>query len=436
MSFSETKNNNSPQNDKNEKNSSIKIVKSFYYNEENRSDENKADSKPNIKTAGRSHFYTNDAVEPLFYSDDFLKSESKSAEEKDAHCEIVKEGIEESSLPKEQPDEIATAFDLSDVQTKPVTDTKELSVLERNKAALASLRVSDINKPDATKKAKSGVLRKIALSFFVIVIAFSSLNIVYQLYLKNVANKYYENIRESFYSNELSVRQTGYLTHDVAPKTEERLYSDEGDIYVPSEVEVLDMHTKFEKMLPNIVALKKINSGVFAWIKVEGTRVDYPVVKSPQGNNDYYLDHALDRTYNVSGSVFTDYNNSTKLSQNRNTCVYGHNMNDGTMFQTIMNFKTKNQFDTGTIEMYTADGIHIYTPISAYEAHPTEMFFHTQFEDDSHFQLFLNDITSKSIYTPPVVPKVTDKIITLITCTNTITDKRFVVHGVLKEIVK
>jgi sortase B len=182
--------------------------------------------------------------------------------------------------------------------------------------------------------------------------------------------------------------------------------------------------------------LKSINSAAFAWIKVQGTRVDYPVVQSPYGNNDYYLDHGLDRTYNVSGAIFTDFNNKKDLSKNRNTCVYGHNMNDGTMFQTIMNFKTKNQFKNGQIEIYTVEGIYIYEPFSVYEAIPTERFFHTEFLSDEDFEGFLSEIKEKSVFKSDVSLDKNDKIVTLITCTNGVVDKRFVVHAVLKETVK
>ena len=48
----------------------------------------------------------------------------------------------------------------------------------------------------------------------------------------------------------------------------------------------------------------------------------------------------------------------------------------------------------------------------------------------------MTDIRTKSIFRSTTVPKSTDKIVTLITCTNTLVDKRFVVHGVLSEIVK
>ncbi len=308
----------------------------------------------------------------------------------------------------------------------------------KNDEILASLTPDDIkSKTDAPKsKLFAEVARKLIMAVLLLVIVGFSVNIVYQTVSKSRADKYYQELSEKFYSGEILYEAPGYLLKSNIPAAEERLYSDEGDIYKGPELEAIDMHTKYERMLPNLEALKQINSAAFAWIKVQGTRVDYPVVQSPSGDNDYYLSHGLDRTYSVSGAVFTDYNNKKDLSKNRNTCVYGHNMNDGTMFQTIMNFRTRNQFLNGQIEIYTADGIYLYEPFSVYDAIPTERFFHTEFSSDEDYEGFLEDIKSKSIFKSDVKLTKDDKIVTLITCTNGVVDKRFVVHGVLTETVK
>jgi sortase B len=100
-----------------------------------------------------------------------------------------------------------------------------------------------------------------------------------------------------------------------------------------------------------------------------------------------------------------------------------------------MNFRTKNQFLNGQIEIYTVDGIYLYEPFSVYDAIPTERFFHTEFYSDEDYEDFLEEIKSKSIFKSNVKLSKEDKIVTLITCTNGVVDKRFVVHGVLKEIV-
>lgn len=308
----------------------------------------------------------------------------------------------------------------------------------KNDEILKNLSSEDIKGDGADIKsgAFKEALRKIVMGILLIIIIVFSLNIVRETLSKSKADKYYSELSEQFHSGEILYSSPGYLLKDTLPIAEEKLYSDEGDVYKGPELEVVDMHTKYERMLPNLEALKQINSAAFAWIKVQGTRVDYPVVQSPAGDNDYYLSHGLDRTYSVSGAVFTDYNNKRDLSKNRNTCVYGHNMNDGTMFQTIMNFRTKNQFLNGQIEIYTADGIYLYEPFAVYDAIPTERFFHTEFSSDEDFEDFLSEIKSKSIFKSDVKLSKKDKIVTLITCTNGVVDKRFVVHGVLTEVVK
>lgn len=315
------------------------------------------------------------------------------------------------------------------------------SVRERNEELLASLRAEDIRGNDPEKqtgKALRAAIRNVLMAIFSLVLVGASLNLVRSLYDRRAADRFYTDLRERFYADGIDTTENslGYLPKDGGSMSEARLYSDEGDIYEAPDLAAVDLHTLYERMLPNLESLKKVNSAIFGWIKVEGTRVDYPVVKSPIGNNDYYLTHALDKTYSDSGSIFMDYNNATDLSRNRNTCIYGHNMNDGTMFQTIMNFRTLSQFQNGTIEVYTADGIYLFTPFSVYDATPTESFFKVSFESDTEFADFITEIKGKSLFRSNVSVKSTDKVVTLITCTNTLVDKRFVVHGVLTETVK
>ena len=303
-----------------------------------------------------------------------------------------------------------------------------------NKALLDSLSRADIvlSHPDKRKRNANGFLRSFFMFVFALVFVASAFNIVISSVSRSKTDKFYEGLRDAFYSGDISQDGTDYLAREIMA-ADTRLVNDDGTVFTHTSG-TLSMKEKYELMLPNLDALASLNANAFAWIKVDGTRVDYPIVKG--NDNSYYLDHALDRTYSVSGSVFIDYMNSKKLSQNRNTCVYGHNMNDGTMFQTIMNFKNKNQFKNGKIEIYTKEGIYVYTPFAAYESDPYFYFFYTEFPTDEYFSQFLSDIKEKSMHESDITPTATDKIVTLITCTNTVEDKRCVVHGVLDEIIK
>lgn len=322
---------------------------------------------------------------------------------------------------------------------KPKEPTSQDSAKSRNDALLSALSPDDIRgETEKEKRRVYPVVRKVIMGALLLVLIGASVNLLYSMYSRRKADRFYRALREQFYADDMSADAptVGTILKDNGSSPDTLLYSDSGDIYEAPDITTEDLHTLYTRMLPSLEALKKVNSSAFGWIKVEGTRVDYPVVRSPQGNNDYYLTHALDLTYSDSGSIFMDFSNSTNLSKNRNTCIYGHNMNDGTMFQTIMNFRTIGQFRNGSIYVYTADGIFVYTPFSVYDAVPTDSFFRVDFGSNEEFSDFLTDIRSKSIFRSTTVPKSTDKIVTLITCTNTLVDKRFVVHGVLSEIVK
>ena len=71
------------------------------------------------------------------------------------------------------------------------------------------------------------------------------------------------------------------------------------------DVKSTDKQIDFDK-------LKSINPDIIGWIYSEGTVIDYPVVQG--SDNDYYLRRLLDGSYNIAGTIFMDYKNSSDLS--------------------------------------------------------------------------------------------------------------------------
>lgn len=92
-------------------------------------------------------------------------------------------------------------------------------------------------------------------------------------------------------------------------------------------------------------ALRAINPGVVGWIEVPGSRISYPIV---QGScNRHYLHHTFSGTRNASGAIFLDYRDQLctihyTLSTNdplSTIRIYGHNMRDGSMFNSLLNWR-------------------------------------------------------------------------------------------------
>jgi sortase B len=85
--------------------------------------------------------------------------------------------------------------------------------------------------------------------------------------------------------------------------------------------------TTVSNMAASIKNYQAKNSDVKAWLKVSGTNINYPVLKSPNGSNTYYEAKGLDKKYSKDGVIWADYGvnfgDSSTLTQN--TCIFGHN---------------------------------------------------------------------------------------------------------------
>lgn len=89
--------------------------------------------------------------------------------------------------------------------------------------------------------------------------------------------------------------------------------------------------------------LKSINEDIIAWLILDNTSIDYPVVKGD--NNQEYLRHNYYKNYSLSGSIFLDYRNNSQFNDNI-SIIYGHNMNNNTMFSELSNYLDEYYFNT------------------------------------------------------------------------------------------
>ena len=80
------------------------------------------------------------------------------------------------------------------------------------------------------------------------------------------------------------------------------------------------------------------NKDTVGWIKIDNTKVNYPIVQST--NNTYYLDHDFYNTKTSIGWIYADYRNNFDIFNN-NTIIYGHNLIDQYMFGILPTFLNK-----------------------------------------------------------------------------------------------
>lgn len=201
---------------------------------------------------------------------------------------------------------------------------------------------------------------------------------------------------------------------------------------IPNENQEEDNNSN-EQIIKNnyIASLFSINEDIVGWIKVNNTKVDYPVVKTT--DNDFYLKNNLYKEQDINGWIYMDYRNNEKELQ-QNTIIYGHNMYySGVMFGTLHKTANKSWYENKenlTISFNTMYETMDWEIFSIYKINKTSDYLVNEFASQEDFLEYIKKIKERSINDFQVEINPNDKILTLSTCTGE--NQRFVVHAKLK----
>lgn len=177
--------------------------------------------------------------------------------------------------------------------------------------------------------------------------------------------------------------------------------------------------------------LKSINEDIVAWIEIENTPVNYPILKD--NNNLYYLKHNFNKKYNSNGSIFTL---NKDFIQDDEVIIYGHNMRNKTMFSILGNYLNTNFLKEHQImKIYTENKNYVATIFSCYSIGVNEESNNIRklcYEDRISYYKTKSNIDTENI-------EDTGKIIKLSTCSyinakTTPTDQRYYVVAMMKEV--
>lgn len=183
------------------------------------------------------------------------------------------------------------------------------------------------------------------------------------------------------------------------------------------------------------------NEDLVGWIEIEGTSLSYPVVQTPD-NEEYYLRRDLDGNYNKNGIPFLSAD-SSPTGEGGNLVVYGHNMNNDSMFSSLLNYKSSSYYASYPTITYThVEGTNTYQIIAVClidageftaGSTMTPLWPNFIYSTEVEFDEFYENIMSNSLINTGITAEYGDKFITLITCDESIDDGRLVVYGVLIE---
>lgn len=214
--------------------------------------------------------------------------------------------------------------------------------------------------------------------------------------------------------------------------------SDENDMTESSDDNSFNPYWDFndtDYLAANFDQLHQVNPEIIAWISMSSVNVNYPVAQ--HADNDFYLNHTIDRSKNNAGWIFMDYRNQSFRnadSYDRNTIIYAHNRQDGSLFGNLKKVLTsawRKNPDNFIIKISTPYSNSIWQIFSTYQTPDTNDYIQTDFSNDDEFASFLDNLRNRSDFDYHVNLSPTDRILTLSTCATPTSSDKIVVHAKL-----
>ncbi len=231
-----------------------------------------------------------------------------------------------------------------------------------------------------------------------------------------------------FYSDYSSNKKNYKMQEEIKSLLEPSV-DEEG---IPLEEEVVDEQGR--KIINSYNKLLEVNSDTVGWLKVKGTNIDYPVVKTT--DDLYYLKRNFYKDKDPNGWVFMDYRNSIDELDD-NTIIFAHNryMN-GVMFGTLERVKEESYYKKDSNLIITFNTLYKeykWKIFSFYSIDVTNDYLVTLFlsDEEKEKEKFFKMLKDRSEAELPVQVSKDDKILTLSTCLDN--NQRFVVHAVLMK---
>lgn len=174
--------------------------------------------------------------------------------------------------------------------------------------------------------------------------------------------------------------------------------------------------------------LLSMNTDCFGWLSIAGTNINYPVMHTPN-NPQEYLHKNFYGKYSQSGVPFLD---SRCNSNNTNLIVYGHNMNNGTMFADLCEYTDYSYFTQHpTVVMENKSGVSAYTVFAVMKVKSDDDWY--RFITANTKRDYENKIKyakEHSLYDTGITPEYSKQLLTLSTCYGGNSDNRILVLAV------
>lgn len=204
-------------------------------------------------------------------------------------------------------------------------------------------------------------------------------------------------------------------------------------VYMSADASNYEVYRPTEDNSKSFAELQEINPEVFGWLTVIGTEIDYPVCRAD--NNEKYVNTNVEGEYAMVGSLFLDYRNQIDFSD-YNNIIYGHHMEQNKFFGCFDEFKDKKFFEEHPYaNLYfqgKKHGIELFAFILV-DAYDHNFYAVHSMDNEEGKAFYLDYIKNAAMNVLPVDVTTNDTLVVLSTCTEDITNGRFLLIGKLVD---
>lgn len=205
-------------------------------------------------------------------------------------------------------------------------------------------------------------------------------------------------------------------------------------VEVNENQKVIEEPIETERML-KVKELKEENQDIVGWLEIEDTNINYPVLQGK--DNEYYMTHNYKKQKSKNGSIFLDKDYDWNIKGN-NLLMYGHNLNNGTMFQELLKYEKESFYKEHPVIRFTTEkedsNYEIISVIKTRVYYKNEenvfrYYFFINPKSEKEYSEFITNAKKESLYEINKTANYGDELITLSTCSYHVKDGRFAVIG-------
>ena len=221
-----------------------------------------------------------------------------------------------------------------------------------------------------------------------------------------------------------TIKIEGNTTINEVKENDEKMYTNEMVVEIPK---------KENERIVKVKKLKEENSDIVGWLEIKDTNINYPVLQGK--DNQYYMTHNYKKEKSKNGSIFLtkDYDWNIPSS---NLLIYGHNLNNGTMFQELLKYEKQSFYEKHPIIRFTTDKedtefeiISVFKSRVYYKSEKNvfRYYYFVNARNEEEYNEFVKNAKKEALYNIEATAKYGEQLITLSTCSYHVEDGRFAV---------